>query len=96
MNKLSNLSGQFKKILQVLFKPIYSFFTNSVVSEKNNSMQLSFIIGAGFSAPDKYPTRKELNERLRKITHDEIIIHTDGSAWFLNVCRQANLHRLTS
>jgi hypothetical protein len=84
MNILSSLSGQFKKILQALFKPLYSFFTNSVVSEKNNSMQISFIIGAGFSAPDNYPTRKELNERLRKITHDEIIIHTDGSAWFLN------------
>jgi len=47
-------------------------------------MELSFIIGAGFSAPDNYPTRKELNERLRKISHKEIMIHTDGSAMFLN------------
>lgn len=47
-------------------------------------MQLSFLIGAGFSAPDKYPTRKELNERLRKISHEEIMIHTDGYAMFLN------------
>lgn len=47
-------------------------------------MQLSFIIGAGFSVPDKYPTRKELNERLRKISHDEIMIHTSGFAMFLN------------
>lgn len=47
-------------------------------------MELSFIIGAGFSAPDNYPTRKELNEKLRKISHEEIMIHTDGSAMFLN------------
>jgi len=51
---------------------------------KNHSMQLSFIIGAGFSVPDNYPTRKELNERLRRISHSEIMIHTDGTAMFLS------------
>lgn len=45
---------------------------------------ISFIIGAGFSLPDNYPTRKSLNERLRKISHKEILIHTDGYAMFLN------------
>lgn len=42
------------------------------------------LLGAGFSAPDKYPTRTELNKRLIKISSDEILIHTDGSAMFLN------------
>ena len=46
--------------------------------------QLSFLFGAGFSAPDNYPTRKGLNERLRKISHEEIMIHTDGTSIFLN------------
>jgi len=53
-------------------------------------MQLSFIIGAGFSVPDSYPTRKELNERLRQISHDEIMIHTDGTAMFLNGQKDPN------
>lgn len=52
--------------------------------------QLSFILGAGFSAPDKYPTRKELNERLRKISHKEIMIHTDGTSFFLNGQKDPN------
>lgn len=52
--------------------------------------QLSFLIGAGFSAPDNYPTRKELNERLRKIAHEEIMIHTDGSAIFLGDKKDPN------
>jgi hypothetical protein len=52
--------------------------------------QLSFLLGAGFSAPDNYPTRKGLNERLRKITHEEIMIHTDGTSIFLNGLEDPN------
>jgi len=46
-------------------------------------MEISFLLGAGFSVPDGYPTRKEINERLKKINHDEILIHTNGFAKFL-------------
>lgn len=52
--------------------------------------QLSFLFGAGFSAPDNYPTRKELNEKLRKISHEEIMIHTEGTALFLNGRKDPN------
>ena len=52
--------------------------------------QLSFLFGAGFSAPDNYPTRKGLNERLRKISHEEIMIHTDGTSFFLNGQKDPN------
>lgn len=57
-------------------------------------MQLSFLLGSGFSIPDHYPSRKELNERLRKISHDEIMIHTDGTAWFLNGKKNPNANWL--
>lgn len=46
--------------------------------------EISFILGAGFSLPDGYPTRKEINKRLCKISHDDILIHPDGTAMFLD------------
>lgn len=55
-------------------------------------MNISFLLGAGFSAPDKYPTRKEINERLKKISHEEIMIHTDGTALFLNGQKDPNVN----
>ncbi len=45
---------------------------------------ISFLLGAGFSIPDGYPTTAKINERLKKINQDEIHIHTSGTAWFLN------------
>lgn len=53
-------------------------------------MELSFILGAGFSFPEGYPTRKEINERMREISHEEIMIHTDGTALFLNGNKDEN------
>jgi hypothetical protein len=53
-------------------------------------MQISFLLGAGFSAPDGYPTRNNLNLRLRKILHSEIMIATDGTALFLNDGKDPN------
>jgi hypothetical protein len=47
-------------------------------------MEISFLLGAGFSVLDNLPMRKEINARLRKISHSEIYIHTDGTALFLN------------
>lgn len=47
-------------------------------------MKISFLLGAGFSTLDRLPTRREMNKRLRKVSHDEILIHTDGTAIFLN------------
>lgn len=54
------------------------------------NMELSFILGAGFSVPEGYPTRKEINKRMRKISHKEIMIHTDGTALFLNEFHDIN------
>lgn len=55
-------------------------------------MNISFLLGAGFSVPDKYPSRSELNKRLRQISHDEIMIHSDGTAMFLNGKKDPNGH----
>ena len=44
----------------------------------------SFLLGSGFSVPDGYPTTSQLNESLQKINADEISIHTDMTARFLN------------
>lgn len=43
----------------------------------------SFLLGSGFSIPDGYPSTTQLNERLKKISADEIKIHTSMSARFL-------------
>lgn len=53
-------------------------------------MQISFLLGAGFSVLDNYPTRQEINYRMRKISHSEIYIHTDGTALFLNGRKDPN------
>ncbi len=45
--------------------------------------QISFILGAGFSVPEKYPTRDELNKKLVKIKEDEIYFDTSLTAGFL-------------
>jgi len=45
---------------------------------------ISFLIGSGFSVPADYPTTTKMNERLGKIDHSEICIHTSGNARFLN------------
>lgn len=46
--------------------------------------EVSFLLGAGFSKPAGYPSRTELNERLSRISQDEIYISTGGEAWFLD------------
>jgi len=51
---------------------------------------LSFLLGSGFSIPDGYPTTTQINERLKKINADEIHIHSDMSAWFLNGAENPN------
>jgi len=45
---------------------------------------ISFLLGSGFSIPDGYPPTSQINERLKKINADEIHIHSDMSARFLN------------
>ncbi len=55
-------------------------------------MNISFLLGAGFSVPDNYPTRWGINKRLRQISHEEIMIHSDGTALFLNGRRDPNGH----
>ena len=45
--------------------------------------QISFILGAGFSVPEKYPTRKALNEKLVKIKEHEIFFDTSLTVGFL-------------
>lgn len=46
--------------------------------------QISFLLGAGFSAPDGYPTRNELNKLLSSIKQSDFLLHTDGTPIFLN------------
>lgn len=45
---------------------------------------VSFLIGSGFSIPERLPSTKQLNQRLSKINESEILIHTDQHAMFLN------------
>jgi hypothetical protein len=45
---------------------------------------ISFILGAGFSEPAKYPLRKELNEKLNSIKNNDIFLNTALNAGFLN------------
>jgi SIR2-like domain len=47
-------------------------------------MQLSFLIGSGFSVIDNYPSRSDINLRLRRIDQSEISINPDGTSFFLN------------
>jgi hypothetical protein len=47
-------------------------------------MEISFLIGSGFSVVDKYPSRSDLNIRLKSIDQSEISIAPDGSSFFLN------------
>lgn len=47
-------------------------------------MEISFLLGAGFSVPAKYPSRKDINGRLNRISHNEILIFSDGRAFFSN------------
>jgi len=53
---------------------------------------ISFLIGSGFSVPADYPTTTKLNERLGRIDHSEICIHTSGNARFLNGEADPNAH----
>ena len=54
--------------------------------------QISILLGAGFSVPDHYPTRWGINERLSRIDATEIIIHSGGSAFFLDGQVDVNSH----
>jgi len=45
---------------------------------------VSFLIGSGFSIPENLPSTNQLNQRLSKINEEEILIHTDQHAMFLN------------
>jgi SIR2-like domain len=55
---------------------------NWIKKPKNNT--ISFLIGSGFSKADGLPLVGEINQRLRKINEDEILIHTNGITIFLN------------
>lgn len=46
-------------------------------------MNISFLIGSGFSVPAGYPTASSLNERLSKIAASEISIYSGGGARFI-------------
>ena len=66
-------------------------FTISKASQRKNSqMNISFLLGAGFSVPDNYPTRWGINKRLRQISHEEIVIYSDGTAIFHNGRKDPN------
>ena len=54
--------------------------------------QISILLGAGFSVPDKYPSRGTINARLSKIDASEIMVHTGGAAFFLNGQKDVNSH----
>jgi hypothetical protein len=54
--------------------------------------QISILLGAGFSVLDKYPTRWGVNKRLSKIDATEIMVHTGGTALFLNGQKDVNAH----
>jgi len=45
---------------------------------------VSFLLGSGFSIPEKLPSAALLNERLGRINEKDIFIHTDQKAFFLN------------
>jgi hypothetical protein len=45
-------------------------------------MEISFLIGAGFSIPAGYPKTEDINRRLKQIYENDIFISTDGAAYF--------------
>src|ERR1017187_6719912 len=45
---------------------------------------ISFLLGSGFSIPEGLPGVNQLNDRLSKINEEEILIHTDQTAIFLD------------
>lgn len=47
-------------------------------------MEISFLLGSGFSIPEGLPSVTELNQRLKKINEEEIIIASSQIAFFLN------------
>lgn len=64
--------GWIAKILDFLF------------NSKNEENMVSFLIGSGFSVADGLPLVSNINQRLCCIKEDEIIIHPEMSAMFLN------------
>ncbi len=44
----------------------------------------SILLGSGFSIPERLPSVKDLNRRLAKISSDEVYIHSDMQAFFIN------------
>lgn len=51
---------------------------------KNKNSKFSFLLGSGFSIPDKLPSVNELNKKLQAIDQNEIFIGSDQLAFFLN------------
>jgi hypothetical protein len=45
---------------------------------------ISLLLGSGFSIPEGLPSTSQLNQRMSMIGEDEILIHTDQTAIFLN------------
>lgn len=45
---------------------------------------VSFLIGSGFSIPEGLPTVNDINNRMSKISQEEILIHSSMHAIFLN------------
>jgi hypothetical protein len=45
-------------------------------------MEISFLLGAGFSIPEGYPKTEDINKRLGKIDENGISIYTGGACWF--------------
>ena len=50
----------------------------------------SFLIGAGFSVPDNYPSAQDLNNKLKNIKAEDIYIHTSLNAGFLMGSKDPN------
>lgn len=61
------------------------FFESLASKDKPEpTTHVSLLLGAGFSAPNGYPTSSTLNNRLKKIDASEILIAPSGTAFFLN------------
>jgi hypothetical protein len=60
------------------------------IFKKSGAKHISLLLGSGFSVPDGYPTTSQINEKLKYIKQNDIHIHSEGSAWFLNGTNDPN------
>lgn len=61
-----------------------------MIQEKIERPIISFLVGSGFSIPEGLPSVGDINMRVSKINEEEILIHTDQTAIFLNGQKDKN------